>query len=237
MIYDYLGQTEGYIIVVMSSPEEADRAVHEINGAPLYTKRINITLYRDIGGYHELGGIKTMSTRDSYALTWGWYASKSNSLKDIRLRYPRTTPPHGVFDAHRESRSVAIIWDNRLPTQQVNKLTYGLLHTYDVLAVYVRMFYASTAEKSKLPMCEAERSMCEVIFATTEAAEFVCQTYDRTVLHGSKCRVCLRKPPTRILGGSWEASHNRAHYQPRDLGSAKGTNLEKVTNLSYRCSR
>ena len=71
MIYDYLGRTEGYIIVVMSSPEEADRAVHEINGAPLYMKRINITLYRDIGVYHELGGIKTMSTRDSYALTWG----------------------------------------------------------------------------------------------------------------------------------------------------------------------
>ena len=227
MIYDYLGRTEGYIIVVMSSPEEADRAMHELNGAPLYTKRVNITLYRDMGV--GLDGKKTMSTRGSYPLTWGWYANKSNSLKDIRLRYPRTTPPHGVFDAHRESRSVAIIWDKRLATDEANKLTYGLLHVYDILAVYVRMFYDSTAEKS-------ERSMSEVIFATTEAAEIVCHTYDRTVLHGSKIRVGLRKPTTRILGGSWEASHNRAHYQPRDLGSAKGTNLEKVTNLSYRCS-
>jgi hypothetical protein len=203
----------------MSSPGEADRAMHELNGAPLFTKRINVVPY--------LGFDVKLDSKGQYALSWGWYANKSKLLEDVRLRYPRTTPPRGIFDAYRESRSVAIIRDDRPPDYEVRRSIYTLLHAYDVLTMHVKHFYPSSLKRSEA------QSLCEVIFATTEAAEMVCQTYNGIVWHGSKLRVGIRRPPTKILGGSWEASENGAHYQPRDLGSAKGTNLEKVTTLSH----
>jgi RNA recognition motif-containing protein len=216
MMYDHRGLTTGYIHVVMSSPEEADRAMHELNGVPLYTKTVKIVPYMKL------------ESRGEYSLSWGWYANKSNSLKDVRLRYPHTTPPRSIFDSYRESRSIAILRDDLIkPMYKLSESLYGLLHAYDVLNTHSVIYKYSTGKKAE------QRSMCEVVFATTEAADTVCQVYNGTVWHGSKLTVGLRRPPTRLLGGSWEASHNRAHYQPRDLGSAKGTNLEKVTTLSH----
>ena len=225
MLYDYLGLADGFITVVMSSPGEADRAMHELQGAPLYTKRIGIKLFSDFDVDHES---RTTDLGLEYALRWGWYANKSKSPENIRLRYPRTTPPHGIFDAYRESRSVAILRDST--TQHFTESIYELLHTENVLGVRTVRF--RTPKRS-------EGLMCEVRFATKEAAEIVCQFNNNIVWYGSKLRISIRRPPgyTRILGGSREASHNRAHYQPRDLGSAKGTNLEKVSTLLYRCSR
>lgn len=33
------------------------------------------------------------------------------------------------------------------------------------------------------------------------------------------------------LGPSWDSGHNRAHFQPRDYGSAENTNFESVCIL------
>ncbi|KAH6633168.1 hypothetical protein C7974DRAFT_375289 [Boeremia exigua] len=144
----------------------------------------------------------------------------------VKLRYPRTSPPHGIFLPYKEGR---IIIFSSLPVTpenyDVSEWLYQRLHSYNVL--------------SRSPLLDGnnERGKCFVIaceFETREVAQEVVRLFNNSIALGSKIHVHQARPPMRVLGVSWSSGRNRAHYQPRDEGTADGTNFESMQDDVYR---
>jgi len=96
---------------------------------------------------------------------------------------------------------------------------YAYVYAYNVLNIS-QTTYKSRGHKVGMIIYELE---------TRKEAEDICKRYNGTSHGGRKIHIAIRRPPSRHLSsGSWDSSHNRAHNQPRDLGSAKGTNFESV---------
>jgi len=79
-----------------------------------------------------------------------------------------------------------------------------------------------------------KRSFVTVEFETKEVAEEVQSLYNNQHFHGFPIAVGITKPPMKYLGASWDTGHNQAHNQPRDHGTAEGTNFESMQDEVYR---
>jgi RNA recognition motif-containing protein len=217
MVYDDLNMTPHEHCVVLSSPKAAFAARRELSGAVFYGDCVQIGAFL---------WIRRPLPREGAALKWGWYANSSPSFGHRKLRYPRTSPKEGIFDSFREGRHVVF---TNLPVfgkhtyEHMPHIDYAFAHAYNVLSMN-KSNYALRKE----PFRGQRRGMIDYEFETREEAEDICKLYNGTSFGDLKINVAIRRPPSRYLGGSWDSSHNRAHDQPRDLGSAKETNFESV---------
>ncbi|KAJ8106525.1 hypothetical protein OPT61_g9475 [Boeremia exigua] len=145
-LYDALGLNDiGVIPVVLKSPAQVPIAIKELNNAPLFSSRVTVKP----SDYNRLRSDREREdTR--LAFNWGWYANKSSSIQDIKLRYPRTSPPQGIFESVRQGRQVAFARlpaDNRaLPS--VERWLYSKLHAYNVLSQEGLRYYQSRAGRA-----------------------------------------------------------------------------------------
>lgn len=208
----------GSIPVVLKSPAERVRAIQELDGAALFGKRVQV---------HKCAARHEDALTEPY-LRWGWYANRSSAIEDIRLRYPPTSRPHGIFDPYKEGRVVTFFGfpaDNSFRFQTKQWL-YSNLHTYNALALSEMVFYKRRSLHRQL------RSFIHCIFETKEVAETVSGLFDGSVAFGEKLKVAKTTPSMKYLGSSWDSGHNRAHGQPRDFGMANDSNFESVSSSS-----
>lgn len=214
MCYNNLGMGSGLPCVVLDSPESAAAAVTQLNGVALFGRALTVNRFKTL-----------KTTSDEPDLSWGWFANASAKLRDINLRYPRTSPPTDIFVPFQEGRHVCFSsFPPSNKTQQYFRRLYALLHSYDILCLGVFSYYFFDTDLKR----QARVMMLDVGFVKKEDADLVCHLYDQTMFGDTRVRVKIRRPPMRVLGVTWDKGHNGAHYQPRDLGSAKGTNFESV---------
>jgi hypothetical protein len=212
MIYNNLGHTDLFlVIVILKSPAQVATAIKELDGAPLFNKRIQVGLSK--------GPLKTLPS-----FRWGWYATESSSLHGLALRYPQVSPPKDIFSSYKTGRMVTFHEfpnDNELYLECM-KWLYARLHHYNVRGLSRMIAYTPRG-------CpDIKRSFVTVQFETKEAAEEVQSLYNNQHFHGFPIAVGITKPPMKYLGASWDTGHNQAHNQPRDHGTAEGTNFESV---------
>ena len=165
-------------------------------------------------------------------MAFGWHANKDATFADIQLQYPRTTPPRGIFQPFREGRHVVFMGfpaESSHVNTKVGAIVstvqwlYSKLCTYNVLDLHLSNTYWNTDRVKR-----TENSFSSVFFATRHDAQKVCQLYDKVKAFGETIRVQTRRPPMRHPGLSWDSGRNRAHYQPRNEGSAAKTIFESV---------
>jgi RNA recognition motif-containing protein len=213
------GHNDRMIYVILSSQESVSRAVSELNGAPLFDRDVTISPF-------VRKGVKASREveRNHFELRWGWYASKSARLSQIKQRPPLLEHPTNIFAPIREGRSV--VFDN-IPaparaTRESDLLFYELLHAFSVVSMSMYRKYKPT--KSEL----FSGFLRTATFKTNEDAQLVCQLYDGHTMQGREIVVGISKPPMKHLAVAWDGGRPGAHSTLRDQGSAVGTNLEKV---------
>lgn len=198
---------------VLRTPSLVPAAL-DLTGEVLFDKRVKITPWSN-SWFSETSG--------PVDLKWGWFANPSSSVMDVKLRYPQTSFVPGIFDSYREGRHVLfmgfpVVPHHKRPDSPLAWI-YRVLHTYNVLSVLKGQRYT---------LSSGDLYFHDVLMASKEHAEEVCRLYDRSVCNGHEIRVVVRRPPMKHLGVSWDRGHNRAHYQPRDEGSAQNTNFASV---------
>jgi hypothetical protein len=81
------GKRYGRTVAVLRDEEEAHNACRELDGAPLFDKRVKITTW---------DGAKKVAERVPTDLRWGWYATSSSRPPDLRHRAPLLSHPKNV---------------------------------------------------------------------------------------------------------------------------------------------
>lgn len=192
MIYNSVGQNDvGSIFVVLKSEALVRDAIKELTGAPLFNKRIRVEVPR---------WYRSADARRQIQIRWGWYANESSLMKDVKLRYPRTSPPRNCFESFREGKHIVF---NGLPADNdlsstIMQWTYKLLHTYNVLGLTEIMFYRSRHTQGQ------QYTFIGCQLATKREAEVFCQLNQKPDFYGSSVAVFQRRPPMSVLGASWD---------------------------------
>jgi hypothetical protein len=76
--------------------------------------------------------------------------------------------------------------------------------------------------------------MAQLDFETAMDAQKACDIYNRSMIGNNRLYFGITRPSIKSLGGvSWETGRPGEHFSARDLGSAKGTNFEKVCISPY----
>jgi hypothetical protein len=70
-------------LIVLSTSGEAQRALQELNGAPMFDRRIDLNPYQHY-------------PRNFVDLSWGWYKTDSSQQSYVKQRAPWFTPPTNV---------------------------------------------------------------------------------------------------------------------------------------------
>ena len=78
--------SSSFATVIFSTAEQAQRALEEVQDAPLFDKKIMALPYSP----------PLKKTSRVLAFEWGWYATKRPDLKYLRLRAPVLSPPTNV---------------------------------------------------------------------------------------------------------------------------------------------
>jgi RNA recognition motif-containing protein len=211
------GNNFGRVTVVMADESTAKAAVDELDGAPLFDRRLVARLF-DI----ELA--RLAQPRQTKSATSGWVASRTQYMNSFRA--PLMSPPKNIFRLVREGRRVVM----DVP-QQANFFlsdTSALFYNYNVDAVSLEVVYEQKSSKSR-------RKCWHVDFSTREKADDAVRVFHKFKYKGSRLQVAKYQIPLKYLGASWDSGLPGAHFSGRDQGSAVGTNYEHVS-LAVRTS-
>ena len=99
---------------------------------------------------------------------------------------------------------------------------YARLHHYNVRGLTNTIKYTPRGRPGD------KRGFVTVEFETKKIADEVLSLYKNQHFYGSPVLAGKTKILMKHLGASWDPGHSRAHGQPRDHGTAEGTNFESV---------
>ena len=200
----------GRAYVILESEHVAKAAVHHLNGAILFDRRVRLE-----SNLQDL-------TRDTnrVSVSWGWTASEDPCELNAKLREPHLQPPKDIFRPVREGRRVAVDMPEntcRLPNE-----LYSLFHNYNVERMGKKVLYKRKDGTS--------RTAVMIDFSTREEAEIAVKVYNKSLFKGERILVNKYQIPLKYLGGtSWDGGRRGGHYSGRDQGNAAGTNFERVS--------
>jgi TPR repeat protein len=124
----------------------------------------------------------------------------------------------------REGRRVTI---ENLPSQKKQgfynvEALHKMLFSFNIYAV-------RAAQHVNARVSHLSGWMAQVDFETAIDAQKACDIYNRSMIGDNRLYFGITRPSIKSLGGvSWETGRPGEHFSARDLGSAKGTNFEKV---------
>jgi hypothetical protein len=133
-----LGTSTNHIFcfVVLSDVGSIDVAISELNGAPLFDRRVTVEMYHPPSkNAHKLD------------LTWGWHASTDSDPYNADVRGVATEPHMDIFAPVREQRRIGFRyipsarpvkigvgpWSSEMVTQTM----YRLLHDFNVTSTAI----------------------------------------------------------------------------------------------------
>lgn len=191
-------------------------AVEELNDQYLFDGRLEVSA---VGTHRKLGHSAQIGHSARIGLERGWYASRSPSVYDIKLREPRWEYPKALFAPLRESRR--IIFEN-LPPTRGPEAVYNLLHDWNIIDTSLTLYHRASSGISGYQI--------KVDLETKDEADAVIESYDGWNVGGYHVKVSFCKLPLKYIGTSWDGGRGWSHNKSRrDEGSAVGTNFEEVT--------
>lgn len=207
---------------MLLSVELAERAIKELDNAPLFDRRLKSRQFEPIVG------------DSSYInISFGWYASRSPILEHVQLRAANFKPPSDIFAPMRESRRVIVDnLPNYLPVHLrqrkgpvLKDRIYAMFHSFDVLCT-------SRVRSYKDPRPKQRKFLLVLDFQTPEEADMACNLHDGHLVESHELAVAVSKPPMRHIAASWDGGKAGYHNSLRDTGSAVGTNFGKMRQPS-----
>ena len=206
------------ITVIMADESTAKAAVDELDGAPLFHKRLDVRPYKRARDEPKQQGKPLLG----FSFTWGWVASRIPAWEhmDRVIRAPIMGPPKGIFRPVREGRRVVV--DVPQPSSFNSKGIYALFYSYNVDSVSHSISYEEKGSK-------LQRTCWHVDFSSLEEADDAIRVLNGTECMGTKVRVTKWQIPLKYLGASWDSGRPGEHFSGRDQGSAVGTNYEYVS--------
>jgi hypothetical protein len=221
------GHNMGAAIVVLPDNATAVAAAQELQGAPLFDGKVQISMGLT---RRKLNPFVNMPT-----LNWGWTATNNPDLSKVLGREILRDPPKDLFAPIREGKR--LVFDNvpTFPGESLNlevvkgfktidfskPVLYKLLFSYNVTWVGYSILYQRKNDKQTV------RAM-NVDFATRDEAEHARLKFNEFNWYGNIIGVAPWQVPMKHLGVSWDSGRKARHFSGRDQGSAVGTNFEEV---------